>query len=270
MATVVVTGSTKGIGRGLAEEFIKRGHNAVISSRNPADVERMSRELAAIGPGGCSGIACDIADKSRLQALWIHATERFGQVDYWINNAGTATARHKIHELPEAQTRTLINSNLLGTTFASQVAISGFRKQGHGSLYNVLGGSFDGKFLVPNMGVYSATKAGIHLLTKYLIKENADIKDIVIAMISPGTLITENWFEEQKELSDDEWAKVRPTLNIICDYVETVTPYLTEEILANSESGKRIAWMTTGKMLKRFAGAKLLGRKRDLFSRYGL
>jgi len=270
MATVVITGSTKGIGRGLAEEFIKLGHNAVISSRNPHDVERVASELCDLGPGSCTGIACDISDKSRLQALWIHACEKFGQVDYWINNAGTASARHEVHELPENMTRTLINSNLLGTTFASQVAISGFRKQGHGNLYNVLGGSFEGKFLVPNMGVYSATKSGIHLLTQYLIKENSAYKDIIIAMISPGTLITENWFEEQKELSAEEWKKVRPTLNLIADYVEDVTPWLVEQMLANEKSGTRIRWMTTGKMLKRVVDTKLLRRKRDMFSRFGL
>jgi hypothetical protein len=52
--------------------------------------------------------------------------------------------------------------------------------------------------------------------------------------------------------------------------VETVTPWLTENILANKQSGKRIAWMSGGKIMKRFVDAKLLGRKRDLFSRYNL
>ena len=269
MATVVITGSTKGIGRGLAEEFIKRGHNAVICSRNQADVDRVVGELSAMGPGKSSGRTCDIVDKDQLQALWDHAVAKFGEVDFWINNAGLATSRHAVHELPEDLTRTLISSNLLGTTYDSQVAINGFRKQGHGALYNVLGGSFDGKRLVPNMGVYSSTKSGIHLLTKYLIEENKDT-NIMIGMISPGMLITENWFDEQKELSAEEWKKIKPLLNVLCDYVETVTPWLTEQILANKQSGKRIAWMTGGKIMKRFVDAKLLGRKRDLFSRYGL
>jgi short-subunit dehydrogenase len=269
MGTVVITGSTKGIGRGLAEEFIKRGHNAVISSRNLADVEKVSQALASIGPGKCTGIACDITDKGQLEALWAHAVNEFGQVDFWINNAGMASSRHAVHELPEDITRTLITGNMLGTTFGSQVAMTGFREQGHGALYNVLGGSFDGKRLVPNMGVYSSTKAGIHLLTRYLVEENKDPK-IIIGMISPGMLITENWFEEQKKLGDTEWQKIKPLLNVLCDYVETVTPWLTDQIIANTESGKRIAWMSTGKMMKRFFGAKVLGRKRDLFSRFGL
>jgi short-subunit dehydrogenase len=269
MKTVVVTGSTKGIGRGLAEEFVKRGHNSVICSRNAADVERVAAELSQLGPGTCTGTACDTTDKAQAQALWDHAAAAFGQVDIWINNAGMASSRHRVDQLPENLTRTIINSNMLGTTFCSQVAVGGFRAQGKGALYNVLGGSFDGKRLVPNMGVYSSTKAGIHLLSKYLIAENKDT-NIVIGMISPGMLITENWFDEQKELSPEEWQSIRPMLNILCDYVETVTPWLTEEVLANTESGKRIAWLTGGKITKRFFDAKVLGRKRDLFSRFGL
>ena len=270
MATVVITGSTKGIGRGLAENFLALGHNVVICSRSQTDVERVAAELDAASAGSCAGTACDISDRAQVQALWDFAAERFGGVDYWINNAGHATSRHLVHELPEQMTRTVITSNMLGTTFGSQVAITGFRQQGHGNLYNVLGGSFDGKFLVPNMGVYSATKAGIYLLSRYLVKENKDFDRIVIGMISPGMLITENWFEEQGELSDEAWQKIKPQLNLLCDYVETVTPWLTEQILTNRKSGQRIAWMSTGRMLRRFIGVKLLGRKRDLFSRYGL
>jgi short-subunit dehydrogenase len=269
MATVVITGSTKGIGRGLAEQFISRGHNAVICSRNADEVEQVVAELNAANPGQCAGKRCDIAEKEQVQSLWDHAAQAYGQVDYWINNAGRASSRHRVHDLPEGLTRTIIGSNLLGTTFASLVAIQGFRTQGSGNLNNVLGGSFDGKRLVPNMGVYSATKSGIWLLTQYLIKENKD-QNIVIGMISPGMLITANWFDEQAELSAEEWQKIKPILNILCDDVATVTPWLTDEVLANTKSGKRIAWMSGGKMLKRFVDAKVLGRKRDLFSQYGL
>jgi short-subunit dehydrogenase len=269
MSTVVITGSTKGIGRGLAEEFVKRGHSAVICSRNGDDVMRATAEIAELGTGKCTGVPCDTTDKSQLQRLWDHARQEHGSVDYWINNAGLATARHEVHETPEDLTRTMINSNVIGTTLACQVAISGYREQGHGALYNVLGGSFDGKFLVPNMGVYSSTKAAVHLLTKYLVKENKD-RNILVGMISPGTLITDNYFEEQKLLSDEEWLEVRDTLNMICDHVDTVAPWLVEQILANRKNGYRIRWMTNSKMLGRVINTKVLGRKRDVFSRYGI
>jgi len=270
MAVVVITGSTKGIGRGLAEEFLKRGHNVAICSRNPEDVTKVTKELDRLSRGGVIGQVCDTTDKAQVQALWDATKKAFGRVDYWINNAGRAVSRFTVAEMPEADLRSVINSNIIGTAFGSQVAMNGFREQGNGSLYNVLGGSFQGKMLTPNMGIYSSTKAAIHRMTMYLEDENKDIPGIIVGSISPGMLITENWFDEQKHLSPDEWEKIKPTLNVLCDYVETATPWLVDEVLKNEKSGKRIAWLTGGEITKRFIKAKLFGQKRDLFDRYDL
>ena len=269
MSNVVITGSSKGIGRGLAEEFIKRGHHVTVSSRNQADSERVATELSEMGPAKATGVACDVSIKEQVQGLWDHAAAAFGSVDIWINNAGYATARFAVHDLPENLVHTLIDSNLKGAVFGSQVAVNGMRAQGHGALYNMLGGSFQGKRLTPNMGVYSATKSGIWRLTLYLLAENKD-KGLMIGSISPGMLISDNWFDEQKHLSEDEWLEVKPLLNTLCDYVDTATPWIVDQVLANKEYGKRIAWLTGGKIMKRFFDAKVLGKKRDLFSRYGL
>ena len=269
MSNVVITGSSKGIGRGLAEEFVKRGHNVTVSARGTADVGRAAAELNALGPGKASGTTCDVTSKQQVQNLWDHARGAFGTVDLWINNAGYATAQYLVHEMPEDVVHRLVDGNLKGTIFGSQVAITGFREQGSGALYNMLGGSFQGKRLTPNMGVYSSTKSAIWRLTLYLVEETRD-SDILVGAISPGMLISDNWFEQQKQVSPEEWQKIRPTLNILCDYVETSAPWLVEQVLANTESGKRIAWLTTGKIMKRFFDAKVLRKERDLFSRYGL
>jgi NADP-dependent 3-hydroxy acid dehydrogenase YdfG len=270
MAVVVITGSTKGIGRSLAEQFLRRGHNVAICGRDPEGVAKVVKELNAISPGGVVGQACDTTDKAQVQALWDCAAKAFGKVDYWINNAGRAVGRHKVHELPEDLIRVMVNSNLIGSIFGCQVAMNGFLKQGNGHLYNVLGGSFQGKRLTPEMGVYSSTKSALHRLTDYLIDENKEHKEIIIGEISPGMLITENWFDEQSHLTPEEWKKVRSILNVLCDHVDDVTPWLADQVLANEKSGKRIAWLTGGKIMKRFFDAKVLGRKRDLFSVYDL
>ena len=266
---VVITGSTKGVGRGLAENFVRRGHQVFLSSRNADDIERVARELTEIGPGQADGQVCDAGDKAQNQALWDAAVERFGHVDYWINNAGLAVAGFQVHELPEAKANTMVSTNIRGAVFGCQTAINGFRAQGYGNLYNMMGGAFNAKFLAPKMGVYSATKAAIYVLTRYLVSEN-DNPDIIIAMISPGQLITENWLHNQSEMSEAEWAKFRPIMNILCDHVETATPWLVDQVLSNTKSGRRISWSSNWKTLGRFFSAKVLRRERDLFSRYGL
>ena len=268
MVNVVVTGSTKGIGLGYAREFVKRSHNVFVLGRYQADVDRVIEELNALGPGRANGCVCDVTNKEQVQAVWDQAKEAFGTVDIWINNAGRATGRYKVHELPGNDLLTMVQGNFVGTTYGSQVALNGMRQQGHGAIYNTLGGAFDGKRLVPNMGFYSATKAGINLLTKYMVDENKD-QNIIIGRISPGMLITDNWLEEQKLESEQQWQSLRPMLNILCDDVETATPWLVDQILANKKSGKRIAWITTGRIMKRFIAARF-GKKRDILSKYGI
>lgn len=269
MANVVITGSSKGVGRGMAEQFVRRGHNVMISARGQASIDKTVSELNKLGGGGASGAPCDVSKKEQVQGLWSQGIAEFGRIDIWINNAGTATAQYLAHEMPENVVHTLVDSNVKGTIFGSQVAVTGFREQGSGALYNMLGGSFDAKRLTPNMSVYSSTKGAIYVLTRYLIEENKD-SGLMIGMISPGMLLSDNWFEEQKHMSPEEWRKMKPILNILCDHVETAAPWLTEQVLGNTEYGRRIAWLSGGEIMKRFAAAKLLGRKRDLFSRYGL
>ena len=269
MSSVVITGSTKGVGRGLANEFAKLGHDVVITSRRQADIAGVTEEMNNKYEGRIIGQVCDISDKNQVEALWDLAKSEFGTVDYWINNAGYASGQSKIHEVPESLIHSMIDTNSLGTLFGSQVAITGFRKQGSGTLYNMLGGSFDGKRITPGMGVYSSTKASINIMTKYLIAENKNT-NIVIGFISPGVLVTENWLNEQKRLSAEEWAKTKPMIGMIIDHVETATSWIVGQILLNKKSGKRIAWLTTWKILSRVFQTKILGRKRALFSRYGI
>ena len=119
------------------------------------------------------------------------------------------------------------------------------------------------------MGVYSSTKASINVLTKYLVAENKNT-NIIVGSISPGILITENWLNEQKRLSPEAWKKIRPMINTIADQVETATPWIVDQMIENTKSGKRIAWLTPWKIITRIIQAKLFGKKRDLFSRHGL
>jgi len=269
VANVIITGSSKGVGRGLAQEFVQRGHNVTISARGQEGIDATVGDLNSAGGGKAIGCACDVSVKEEVQGLWEYGLAEFGTIDIWINNAGTATAQFLAHEMPESVVNTLVDSNVKGTIFGSQIAVNGFRAQGSGALYNMLGGSFDGKRLTPNMSIYSSTKASIYILTRYLIEENKD-SGLMIGMISPGMLLSDNWFAEQKQMSPDEWKKMKPILNILCDHVETATPWLTEQILENKKYGRRIAWLGGNEIPKRFFKAYVLRQKRDLFSRYDL
>ena len=108
---VVITGSTKGIGLGMAREFLKRGHNIVISSRGQEAVDYAVAALAAEYPADrIAGKPCDVADFAQVQALWDAAIAAFGSVDEWINNAGRDGSQELFAELDPADYVATVNT----------------------------------------------------------------------------------------------------------------------------------------------------------------
>ena len=120
MKNIVITGSTKGIGFGLAREFVKRGHSVAISGRNTAEVEAAVRTLGGVATSGArvAGMVCDVAKVADVQALWDQAKATLGQVDIWINNAGFARTGVKLAELTDGELETMVQSNIIGTSMA--------------------------------------------------------------------------------------------------------------------------------------------------------
>jgi len=92
---VVITGSTRGVGRALAERFLAEGDRVVICSRDAAAVEAAVAELGArFGPEAVRGRACDVASGPQVRALADYAAAELGRTDIWINNAGTNAYRY--------------------------------------------------------------------------------------------------------------------------------------------------------------------------------
>lgn len=271
MKNIVITGSTKGIGYGYALEFARRGCSVCITGRAEADLKAALDKLHADVKGAARviGYVCDVAKAADVQTLWDKAHREFGAIDIWINNAGFARSGVKLLELTPAEIKTMVDSNVIGTINGCQVAVKGMTAQGHGHVYNTLGGGHDGR-IVPGMIGYSTTKRAVRYFTDCLIDE---LKDSVVKIgkISPGVNISEGMIREVSALTVEQRKKMLWPINIIGDYVETTTPWLVEQVLADvarGKSGTQISWMTTGKLLGRFLSAPI--KKRDLFARYGL
>jgi NAD(P)-dependent dehydrogenase (short-subunit alcohol dehydrogenase family) len=89
MKIVVITGSTRGIGFGLAEAFLDLGCAVVVNGRSQTSVDQAIQRLAVRhNTEQILGFAADVADLAQVEAMWSAAIDRFGQVDIWINNAG--------------------------------------------------------------------------------------------------------------------------------------------------------------------------------------
>ncbi len=250
MKTVVITGSTRGIGYGLAEAFLELGCNVVVNGRSPAGVEQAIKKLTAqYQPERISGRAGDAASLGQMGALWQTAVTRFGQVDIWVNNAGLNHPYVPMWELePEAMAK-VVNANILGTMIGSKVAIQGMMAQGRGQLFNMEGAGSNGK-VRPGMSVYSASKAAVHLLSDALIKETEGTA-VQVGTLSPGMVVTDLLLEPMAQ-NPGMLEKNRRIFNMFTDRVETVAPFLARQALASVKTGARIKWLTTPKILWRF------------------
>lgn len=264
--TAVITGGTRGIGKGLAKAFLERGVAVALCGRSAEGVARAVQEL---GEGGDAqrvlGESGDVTRPDDMQRLFEESVRRFGGVDIWINNAGLATPQKPLEEQDLAKLRELVDVNLYGTMVGSAVALRGMRTQGHGQIWNMEGlGSRDE--VQPGLASYGATKRAVRYLNKALCRENA-AGPVQICTLSPGIVATD-MLTGDYDLNSPEWQRARRIFNILGDRVETVAPWLVDRILATRRSGTRVAWLTTGKAMGRFMTAAF--RKRDLFADMGM
>jgi len=274
MQSVVITGSSQGLGYGYAREFLRRGHNVVVSGRTQATVDIAIERLAAEIPDAVSriaGFACDVSRLDDVQRLWDAAAARFGRIDIWLNNAGFARTGAKFADNTTAEIEAMVRSNVIGSINAAQVAIGGMQRQGGGKFYLTLGGGGASGRVVPGMTVYSTTKRAVKYLANCLVKERREARDesTLIGTISPGVNITEGMLREMRSLPQAERSKAMKQLNFIGEHVETTTPWIVERVLGDHKQGNDITWLTGGRLARR-AFAMLLGGKRDITSRYSI
>lgn len=262
MQVVVITGSTRGIGYGLAHEFLKRGCAVVISGRSQESVDKAIEQLSKEhDTQKIHGFPCDVSNYEQLQGLWDATVERFSKVDYWVNNAGIGVGKGKIVDTPPEKLKLILDVNLLSIMYACKIAIQGMTKQGHGQIFNMEGLGSGGR-KQDGMTHYGTTKYGLRYLTESLSKE-VEGTGVKVGAISPGMVITDLIMENYDQNSPD-WHRVKRFFNIAADKVETVTPWLAEKMLSNEKNGASYAWLTTPKMAWRFMTAAF--NKHDLFA----
>ena len=179
----LVTGSTRGIGRAIAEAFAKSGARVAVVGR---DLQRADEAAAAIG-NGAKGFAADVSDTAAVTKLVDDVEKAFGSIDILVNNAGI-TRDNIVMRLKDEDWDAVQNANLRGA-FASIRAVSrGMLKRRAGRIINVA--SIVG--LIGNKGQanYAASKAGLIALTKSVAKELGS-RNILVNAVAPGFIETE-------------------------------------------------------------------------------
>ncbi len=261
MNNIVITGSTSGIGFGLVDSFLSLGSSVVISSRSKENIETAIDNLASkYDKRQIFGFPCDVTNYEQVQGLWDEVKGQLGKIDIWINNAGMAHPETELWNYSPEKVKEVIDTNIIGAIYCSRVAIKGMLDQGYGALYNMEGLGSDGR-IIKGMTLYGTTKSALSYLTKATAKETKGTS-ILVGGLRPGMVATK-LITEQYEGHPEEWERVKGIFNILSDRVETVTPWLAKKILANKKNGVTIAWLTRGKLIKRFLTAPF--HKRNVF-----
>ncbi len=183
----VITGSTRGIGKAIAHEFVRQGAKVVITSSSALNVEAAVAEFSA---GSAYGCLCDVVSISDMERLIAEAVARFGRIDCFINNAGISDPFQNITESDPDVWGKVIDTNLKGTYNGCRAAISYFLRENiPGKIINMAGSGTDSGSNTPWMSAYGSSKAAIARFTFAVAREYRHTA-ISVMLLHPGLVRT--------------------------------------------------------------------------------
>jgi NAD(P)-dependent dehydrogenase (short-subunit alcohol dehydrogenase family) len=194
----LVTGSTRGIGRAIAEEMAKAGATVVVSGTREADVARVVEEMRAAGYS-VFGSACDVRRFDKVEALMAFVVTEAGGLDILINNAGVGLFSPVSQMSPEDWDR-VIDTNLTGVFYCSRAAIPHLLKRGGGAIVNI--SSLAGKNAFAGGAAYNASKFGLEGLSEAMMLD-LRYQNIKVAYVMPGSVATE--FSGRSSAEGEDW-----------------------------------------------------------------
>ncbi|HEX6350144.1 MAG TPA: SDR family NAD(P)-dependent oxidoreductase [Candidatus Dormibacteraeota bacterium] len=178
-----ITGSSRGIGRAIAEAYLAEGARVVVNSRHAEAAAATARELGA----DAEGVAADVSTPEGAQALVEAALRRFGRLDIMVANAGINIVKDAIDYRPE-EWRQVLATNLDGVFYSAQAAGKVLMEQGSGSVIVVASVTSFNAF--PQRVAYATAKAGVVMMTKVLAVEWAP-RGVRVNAIAPGYVSTD-------------------------------------------------------------------------------
>ena len=200
----LVTGASKGVGKGIALELGRQGCQVAVNYNSDlAGAEATVAELEALGAGGFA-VRANVGVKADVDAMFAAVLERYGRLDVLVNNAGVQTWKPLL-QLTEAEWDKVIDTNLKGTFLCTQLAGRAMKETGGGAIINI--GSGCNKWAFPNLVDYTASKGGVEQFTKVAAVELGQYK-IRVNCVAPGSVEV----ERTKAESGDDYAATRSKL----------------------------------------------------------
>lgn len=259
---IVITGSTKGVGRALAESFLTYNDSVIVTSRDPGHVEQAIVSIQALSPGArVFGFVGDVGNHEDVRRLATYASETLGVVHAIICNAGTVGARTPLLAADPSDMKAVVQTNLLGSMYCAKEAMRIASKQKQPLHVFLMDGSGTLGNSTPEYAAYGATKRSIPQLVLSLSAEAKDT-NVRFHTLSPGMVLTDLL------LGGNSSPKVRKMFNILAEEPETVSEQLVPQIRSVVQTGKSntyIKFLTIPKAFYRLSTGFLLGFRKNLF-----
>ena len=204
--TALVTGASKGIGKGIALELARAGCDVAVNFHSDlAGAEATVAEIHAMGRSGAFPVQADVGSSSGVDRMFRDVFARFPALNIMVNNAGTQTWKPLL-DLEESKWDTVLDTNLKGTFLCTQRAARHMKDNGGGAIVNL--GSGCNKLAFPNLVNYTASKGGIEMFTKVAAVELGRYK-IRVNCVAPGSIEIERTKDEAGDYAGT-WSKLTP------------------------------------------------------------
>jgi 3-oxoacyl-[acyl-carrier protein] reductase len=186
---VLVTGSSKGIGRSIAASFVREGCQVVINGRSARDLDATASELRAVAAAGGAvhAVASDVAQSQGAKYAVDETVARFGTIHVLVNNAGGVGRFGSFEDLTDDEWLDVFTLNVLSAVRATRAALPHMQRQSWGRVINI--SSESGVQPDPMMPHYNATKSAMNSLTKSLSKAYGK-DNILVNTVSPAFIRT--------------------------------------------------------------------------------
>jgi NAD(P)-dependent dehydrogenase (short-subunit alcohol dehydrogenase family) len=183
----LITGSTRGIGRAIADSMAALGARVVVSSRKPEACAAAAQEIVAAG-GQAIGIACNVSRRSEVEALAAETLQRLGRIDILVCNAGINPVYGPLRELSDAAFDKVMQANVASALWLTNLALPGMAERGGGAA--ILMSSIAGLRGTDRIGAYSISKAALMALVRNLAVEWGP-RNVRVNGIAPGLIRTD-------------------------------------------------------------------------------
>jgi 3-oxoacyl-[acyl-carrier protein] reductase len=233
---VIVTGASRGIGRGIALELAKRGAKVVVNyNQSAAGADEVVDQIKT-GGGEALAVQADVSDEEQANALVKTTTDTYGQIDILVNNAGT-TRDNLVMRMPVDDFDAVILTNLRSTWLCSKAVIRPMMRKRYGRIINIT--SISGVMGNAGQSNYSASKAGIIGLTKSLAREVAS-RNITVNAVAPGYVLTDLTKDLPEEITGSllaliplgRWAEIAEVAYATAFLASDEAAYITGQVLA--------------------------------------